>query len=124
MNRHHLGWIVALVGSTGCMVGPDYQRPEIDVPAEFRAAPTVAGAQDSGDLNWWEVYQDPVLQGLIAEALAKNYTMEQAIAAVEQAEQLVTIAGAPLWPSVDAGADGQYIDGSTRTSPQQGKGGL
>lgn len=124
MKRHHIAWIAGLACGSGCMVGPDYQRPEIDVPPEFRDAPTLSGDGGVGDLSWWEVYKDPVLQGLIAEALARNYTLEQAIAAVQQAEQFVTIAGAPLWPSVGANFDGSYVDGSRQTSPPQGKGGL
>ena len=55
----------------GCAVGPDYKRPELQVPPEFRGHPADVPVSEKSiaDLAWWEVFQDPVLQELLRTAL-------------------------------------------------------
>ena len=65
----------------GCTVGPNYKRPNTDVPTGYRtlppaepaAAPASASTQSLGDQKWWEVFQDDQLQKLIRTALQQNY---------------------------------------------------
>lgn len=87
----------------GCMVGPDYRRPGLDVPGAYRAEVTPAAAVSFADLPWWDVFQDPVLQGLIKQALANNLDLKQAMARVEQARAQVQVVGAPLYPQLGYG---------------------
>ena len=51
----------------GCMMGPKYKRPAVDVPQQYRAPAPEQAAQASslGNEQWWQVYQDPVLTQLI-----------------------------------------------------------
>ena len=56
----------------GCMLGPDYQRPELDVPAAYQQ-PVEQGASFA-NMPWWELFGDPVLEELIRVALAENQT--------------------------------------------------
>jgi multidrug efflux system outer membrane protein len=74
----------------GCAVGPDYHRPSLDVPAQYRdVAPTTTGAAGDaaslGDSGWWEVYPDPDLQALLATAIKNNYDVKIAVARIDEA---------------------------------------
>jgi len=96
--------LVALVLVGGCAVGPNYKRPALDTPESHRFA-TGETTDSFGDLPWWEVFKDPALQDLIHVAITNNYDLKQAVARVEQARQLVTVARAPLFPQIGYGAD-------------------
>jgi multidrug efflux system outer membrane protein len=103
---------VLLLGA--CNLGPDYQRPEVEMPVEFRATPaTGAAAWPSED--WWRGFESPDLNSLIEEARAENFDIAAAVARVRQADAQVRIAGAPLLPTVTttAGASWQQV-GTTR----------
>jgi multidrug efflux system outer membrane protein len=67
----------------GCKMGPDYARPRVDVTPGFRDQ-TKAEAASFADQPWWEVLGDPVLKGLINEALERNFDVR--IAAQRVAE--------------------------------------
>lgn len=100
-----LTWFSAFVILlAGCAVGPNYQQPKINTPANYRFA---AGQTTNsfGDLPWWEVFQDPTLQDLIRTALTNNYDLKQAVARVEQARQQSVGARAPFFPQIGYGSD-------------------
>lgn len=94
-----LSTLVAVVFLAGCAMGPDYRRPETQVPSDFRG-PVEPGTNSLADLPWWNLFNDPVLLDLINEALTNNYTVRQVVAQVEQARQQITIARAPLLPQL------------------------
>jgi multidrug efflux system outer membrane protein len=97
--------------AAGCMVGPDYKRPELAVPPVYRgadAAPPAAGAASYGDLKWWSVFPDPDLQALIRTALAQNYDLRVAATRILQAQSQVTIARSLEFPTVDGSASAPY----------------
>jgi outer membrane protein, multidrug efflux system len=109
--RHVVLLCAAGLMVAGCMVGPDYRRPEVAVPAAYRgadAASPVEGAASFGQLAWASVFPDPDLQALIRTALAQNYDLRIAAARILQAQSQVTIAGAPLFPTVDGTASAPY----------------
>jgi outer membrane protein, multidrug efflux system len=83
----------------GCAVGPNYKRPAVESPENFRFATSLT-TNSLADLPWWQVFQDPVLQGLIHTTLTNNYDLKQAVARVEQARQQAIVARAPLFPQV------------------------
>jgi multidrug efflux system outer membrane protein len=92
--------LLALALFAGCAVGPNYRRPAIDSPAAFRddnAATNVSFA----DLDWWQVYQDDTLRGLIREALTNNYDVRIALARVEQARAVAQQARSQFVPSLN-----------------------
>ena len=64
----------------GCTVGPDYRRPTVDAPPDFRAALQPITAESLGDLPWWDIFPDETLQSLIRAALAENYDVRIAAA--------------------------------------------
>src|SRR5512135_463897 len=90
--------IVLMLLLTGCMVGPDYTRPSIDVPSAFLYEEKEA--RDTANTEWWKQFQDPVLDALIAEALANNRNVRIAAANIEQAAAVLTQTRSPLFPQV------------------------
>jgi len=96
MRRFALFAIAVLL--TGCMVGPNYRRPVVDTPQSFRYEEK--DARDTANTDWWKRFEDPVLDALIAQALANNKTVKIAVANIEQAAGLLTQTRAPLFPQV------------------------
>jgi len=87
----------------GCAIGPDYKRPAIAAPPTFRGQAT-GEAVSFADAPWWEAFQDPILKGLIQEALRNNYDVGIAAARVQEARANLGIARSDLFPSLDYGA--------------------
>ncbi len=81
---------------SGCMMGPNYQRPEVPAPPAFRYE--MAEAKDTVNAEWWKQFGDPVLDGLIEESLANNLSVKIAAANVEQAAAVLTQARSQLYP--------------------------
>jgi len=92
----------------GCMVGPDYQRPEVKMTDTFRDQVKPADARSFADQPWWEVFQDEALQALVVEALENNYDLRVAVARVEQARAQAGIASSQVWPAFGAGLGAGY----------------
>jgi outer membrane protein, multidrug efflux system len=99
-----LAWMVPFLLVGGCALGPDYKRPEVASPSGFRFAGETT-TNSFGDLGWWQVFQDPILHGLIGESLTNNYDLKRAVARVEQSRNLAVAARAPLYPSVGYGGN-------------------
>jgi len=102
-----LGIVVVLILEAGCLMGPKYKRPGVDVPQEYRApAPQEASQASSlGNEQWWQVYQDPALTQLIHTAIAQNYDVRIAAARVLEAQAQVGITRANQLPSASVGAE-------------------
>jgi outer membrane protein, multidrug efflux system len=87
---------------TGCAVGPKYTRPTVQVPTDFYAERQI-NTSSQADLAWWDLFKDPVLQGLIREALKNNYDLQVALARVEQERALAGAARSEYYPQVGYG---------------------
>ena len=87
MKAWHLSIPVAALLLAGCVVGPNYKRPQVAVPANFRAPAPLPEPQAASfaDLKWFEVFHNEALQDLIRTALAQNYDLRDAVARVEEA---------------------------------------
>jgi outer membrane protein, multidrug efflux system len=96
---------ISSLGLGGCTVGPNYSRPPVSNPQQFRFAEAVTQAQSLADLPWWQVFDDPTLQALIREAVAGNLDLRAAVARVEEARARAGIAKSFFYPQVDAAAN-------------------
>lgn len=98
--NHRLTMMAALLALlSGCALGPDYVRPEVDLPAQFRGASASADGQAAlAEKSWQAVFPDPVLQKLIDEALLAGPDALLAAARLREAEALAGVARAPLLP--------------------------
>jgi multidrug efflux system outer membrane protein len=94
----------------GCAVGPDYSRPKLPVPPDFRGQSPDApvSEQSIGDLAWWEVFQDDTLKKLLRTALDENYDLRIAAARVLDARAQVTVTRSFQFPDVTGNASAAY----------------
>jgi multidrug efflux system outer membrane protein len=95
--------------ATGCKVGPNYKRPTVQTPTEYRelkdgpqVQPQVASY---ADLPWWQVFQDPTLQELIRTALKQNYDLQLATERINAGRAQVQITRSNLFPQVAGNGD-------------------
>ena len=89
----------ASIFPSGCAVGPNYARPAVNTPPAYRGDTTPANGL-SADLNWWQVYDDAMLQSLIREAFTNSYDLRIAVTRVEQARAVVMQARSQFVPNV------------------------
>jgi multidrug efflux system outer membrane protein len=101
-----VGFLVMLC--MGCAVGPNYKKPAVPVPPEYRGvSPDQAGKPQGasfGDQKWWDAFQDEALRDLIQTALKQNYDVRIAAARILEARAQLGITRAGQLPSVAAGA--------------------
>ena len=91
---------LALGGCT--MMGPDYKRPPLALPDSYPEDAAGAGAAVPVPANWWQLYEDPLLDKLVAAGLAQNTDVKLAAARLEEAEGALREANATLFPEIDA----------------------
>src|SRR5262245_4664917 len=89
--------MAAMLLLQACAVGPNYRRPATTLPGQFRGDEVVQ-PESLADLPWWEVFDDPILQDLIAEALRNNYDLQTAVARVEQARGVLVSTRSAIFP--------------------------
>ena len=90
---------------TACMVGPDYVRPKIAAPEEFKEIKGWKQAQPRDNVltgKWWEVFKDPQLNALEEQVASANQSIIKAEAQFRQAEHLVLTAESNLFPIATA----------------------
>jgi NodT family efflux transporter outer membrane factor (OMF) lipoprotein len=110
-----LALCVALLG--GCAVGPDYHKPDVTTPAQFKNAEGWSQAKPADAFArgaWWEIYGDSQLNGLVETLNSSNQTVAQYEAQYRQARALVRSARGAFFPTVDLSA------GKTRSSQGTG----
>ena len=96
---------VLLLALCACKVGPNYKRPALNVPDQYRGAPSLQpGGEQFGEMKWWAVFQDETLQALIKEALANNYDLKIAATRVLEANANLGITRANQFPTVNGSA--------------------
>jgi multidrug efflux system outer membrane protein len=92
----------------GCMVGPDYQRPQTALPAAYADAPAAQGKAASTPAvraDGWTLYGDRTLDDLVATALADNLDVAAAVARIEEFDADLREANAALFPEIDLGGN-------------------
>jgi multidrug efflux system outer membrane protein len=96
-----VGVVAASLLLAGCAVGPNYERPKVPTPPQYRFVEGAAQAQSLADAPWWQVFDDPTLQALIRDAIANNLDLRIAVARVEEARARAGIPKSYLYPQVD-----------------------
>ena len=102
---------------SACAIGPDYQRPELTTPAQFKQIEGWTQAK-SGDVlerdSWWQLYGDSELNALVERLNVSNQNLAASEAQYRQARALVRGARAAFYPSLSSSA------GATRSSQGNG----
>ena len=114
-------WSLAAVGLLGCAVGPNFKRPVVNAPADFRDVPQTNSTFSSNtlaDLPWWSVFKDPVLQDLIRVALTNNYDLNIILARIDQAQAIQQQTRSQFFPQLDYAGEASRGKNSFLGSPQ------
>jgi len=101
------GCALAAASVCACTVGPDYKRPPLNVPGQFYGEePAAAEGPSLGELPWWTLFDDPVLNDLVSTALERGFDARLAAARVEEARALYGVERGNLLP--EAGYTGGW----------------
>lgn len=102
--------VLAMIGASGCLVGPNYRPPVTKLPArwegagELRAARPSPAAQtqatEASLATWWRAFDDPVLERLIEQALSSNLDLKLAAERVREARAYSAMTAAQLYPTL------------------------
>ena len=100
----------AALALAGCMVGPNYRSPEPGAPAQdpFFSAKSPAFTQDQPPGRWWSLFNDPVLDSLVEEALRNNTDLRVAAANLHRARAVLRETRSGLFPTATANASATY----------------
>ena len=109
-----LACVIVLLAGACTAVGPDYQRPAQDLPADYPEA--AGGAAAALRSDWWTLYNDPALNDLIAAAQSRNADARLASAQLEEAEAALREVDANFTPQVDGGYAGSRSRVSSLTA--------
>ncbi len=109
------GLAVALAALlAGCTIGPDYERPATEVPAQWRI--DYPKAADVANTRWWRDFGDPVLDQLIDEALRANQDVRAAAARVDQFIGALATTRSQFYPQI-----GYSLDASRNRASRVGQ---
>src|SRR2546425_2296138 len=115
-RSRRLAAVLVIVGwFAGCSVGPDYKRPEVLTPTDWRNG--LEGRDSLGDLGWWELFKDPTLHELISTAVVANRDLQVAVARVLDSRAQLGVARAAQFPQVNASGSYQYTRPFSKNSP-------
>lgn len=93
-----LSLAVALLLTAGCTFGPDYARPDIDMPDAYRIS--TGQAAELANTAWWSLFDDPILDRMIETALRNNKDVRLAAERVLEFAARVDISRAGLYPQL------------------------
>jgi len=100
--------VLALAAAiSGCMLGPDYVRPTSDLPAAFENAAGTAPTQDAVLAEYWTVFGDATLDGLVRDAIAANHDLRIARARLEETRASRRASLFELWPIITSSVSRQ-----------------
>jgi outer membrane protein, multidrug efflux system len=110
MSRHLKIIFLAflIIGIAGCSVGPNFQKPVVNSPVEFRF--DYSGEDTTAILSWWELFNDPVLDSLIRTALVENRDVGIAAKRIEEARANMRYNKSFMWPYI--GYEGNIYSGN------------
>lgn len=104
---------------TGCAVGPDYERPVVEIPEQYVGA--VAAADESvANLPWWSLFQDAALVALIEAALDDNRDLRVAAARIDEARARYGVTRSAQFPTLNAQGNAARGNAGELVSPNVG----
>ncbi|MBW2607796.1 MAG: TolC family protein, partial [Deltaproteobacteria bacterium] len=107
--------LIGFISLTGCALGPDFKKPVVKTPEHYKYDTL---KDDSWiDLKWWELFDDPVLESLVTNALNGNKDIRIAASRIEEARASLGFTKADIYPRLDieAGASRGTFAGRTKT---------
>ena len=113
------GILAAATLISGCVVGPDFQKPDVPTPEGWLETAEASISTDAGDhRDWWKSFNDPALEALIQEAYEGNQALEIAGLRVYEAHAQLGFAKGTLYPQImSARLSGDNIELSETAEP-------
>ena len=103
---------------SGCMVGPDFKRPELAMPQHWANAVSECRKRCPELAQWWEIFEDQTLDWLIDKAIANSFDLKLAVARIAQARAANRQAMAQFGPKINAsGSYQRYRDRAVMSQP-------
>lgn len=101
---------LAVLALAGCMVGPEHRDPRLGAPAQdpFLSGLSPAFTGDEPPGRWWSLFQDPLLDSLVEEALRANTDLRVAAANLRRARAVLRETRSGLFPNFTASASATY----------------
>ncbi len=100
-------WFVPIIlislAISGCSLAPAYQRPQITIPEQWSMSSAAGYMPGKNGRPFWEELGSDELNRVMKVALAQNLDLEAALHRIDQARAQARMAGAPLYPAVQAG---------------------
>jgi NodT family efflux transporter outer membrane factor (OMF) lipoprotein len=97
--------LIVTTAGAACTLGRNYERPQVQTPATYRAALTASSAASLAEIEWFDLFRDDTLTGLVKTALQENFELRIAAQRVLQARAAYGITSAGQWPTLDGSAD-------------------
>ena len=117
MSMHRRGLTLVVFGMTavltGCIVGPDYKRPDMVLPSSYPQSEQAQAGQGTVSTEWWKLYNDATLDDLVDATLKNNADMNKAIAQIDEAQAVFIEVSSNLFPEVDLNASSTRSRSST-----------
>ena len=90
------------LGLSACKVGPDFRQPAAPVADHWIGEPPGSAAEPADTANWWRLFNDATLNGLIDTAFHNNLSLQVAAARILQAQAQLNVAIGELFPQQQA----------------------
>ncbi len=117
---------LGIFSALGCALGPNYKRPPIPTPEQYRDVQTPVSDVSLADKPWWDIVQDDDLKALIDEALKNSPNAIVAAQRVEQYRAQAGISRSYLFPQVDGafdwskrGKESSYVNGGAEPADKE-----
>jgi outer membrane protein, multidrug efflux system len=111
-RNHFIIVFLSFLLLSGCVVGPNYKRPNVSIPEEWTVAPARGTtARPLVNDEWWSAFQDPELNSLIERAAERSLDLKLALERVQEARAARGIARSGYFPSIDANASATRLRG-------------
>ena len=114
LPRSSAATTLCVIALSSCALGPDYRRPQLDIPAAY--AESYKATDEVLRYDWWTLYGDANLNALVAEALKQSADIKIAVAQVEEAQALLGQANASIFPEIDLAGNASRARVSTITA--------
>jgi multidrug efflux system outer membrane protein len=98
-----LALTLSLAGCADWKVGPDYEKPKVEAPKQWRFGDKEA--KDTTNLEWWRLLGDPELDRLVERSVQGNLDLKIAVASVEQYMGLYGATRSDLFPQISGFGD-------------------